>query len=184
LEFIPASLRVLQHVRFKHACKACEQAADGRRLRAARGLLVRHICSCGLNRVARWAVVSSPAALLVALAAAGAGEVLGSLAHAATAMRPTRKALTEIEFVIARVPSSRRRCLRQRTSNRLLAVLKPHPSRPARPSRPQFRPAFRPDKGRTQFPWTTSVLINYLKYHFSQSGLGDEFDPILSYGPI
>ena len=27
LEFIPASLRVLQHVRFKYACKACEQAA-------------------------------------------------------------------------------------------------------------------------------------------------------------
>lgn len=27
LEFIPASLRVLEHVRFKYACKACEQAA-------------------------------------------------------------------------------------------------------------------------------------------------------------
>jgi transposase len=27
LEFIPASLRVLEHVRFKYACKACEQSA-------------------------------------------------------------------------------------------------------------------------------------------------------------
>ena len=35
LEFIPASLKVLQHVRFKYACKACEQAGEGPQIEAA-----------------------------------------------------------------------------------------------------------------------------------------------------
>ena len=35
LEFIPASLRVLQHVRFKYACKACEESGDGPHIQAA-----------------------------------------------------------------------------------------------------------------------------------------------------
>jgi transposase len=35
LEFIPASLRVLQHVRFKYACRKCDESGDGPQIETA-----------------------------------------------------------------------------------------------------------------------------------------------------